>query len=129
MQSRTQGHFEGFALDVMKEAAQSGRDDCLNAGMNGYLSKPFSSGALLETLEKWLGPATPADLAAPPAATPTPSRVLPPPSSASASAKRPAIWKWRLSKATSKSWPPAPPNWTPNSNAWPNRQDRRERLS
>ena len=48
-------------IALTAHAMQSDRDDCLNAGMNGYLSKPVSTGALLETLEKWLGPATPAD--------------------------------------------------------------------
>jgi PAS domain S-box-containing protein len=37
-------------------ALQGDRDDCLNAGMNDYVSKPLMLRDLTETLEKWLPP-------------------------------------------------------------------------
>jgi CheY-like chemotaxis protein len=29
-------------------------DDCLKAGMNGYIAKPITAQVLVETLERWL---------------------------------------------------------------------------
>ena len=41
------------ALTADSEAAD--RDKCLNAGMNDYMRKPFSSEQIADMLKKWLG--------------------------------------------------------------------------
>jgi len=41
-------------IAITANAMQGDRDKCLEAGMNGYVSKPISLQALAEELEKWL---------------------------------------------------------------------------
>ncbi len=43
-------------IALTAHAMLSDRDRCLKAGMNDYLSKPVSAGALLDAIAKWLGP-------------------------------------------------------------------------
>jgi CheY-like chemotaxis protein/HPt (histidine-containing phosphotransfer) domain-containing protein len=46
-------------IALTAHAMQGDREKCLEAGMNGYVSKPISSKALLEVLDKWLPPTKP----------------------------------------------------------------------
>jgi len=55
-------------IAMTANAIQSGRDQCMEAGMNDFITKPLSAEALLEVIEKWLAPAKRA-------ACPTPAAV------------------------------------------------------
>jgi CheY-like chemotaxis protein/HPt (histidine-containing phosphotransfer) domain-containing protein len=43
-------------IAMTADATMSNRELCIEAGMNGFLTKPVSPEALREALEKWLGP-------------------------------------------------------------------------
>ena len=47
-------------------ATQADRERCLNAGMDSYVSKPFTQAILLGEIERWLSPRTAAPAVAPP---------------------------------------------------------------
>jgi PAS domain S-box-containing protein len=58
-------------IAMTAHAMQSDRDRCIAAGMNDYVSKPISPGAVATALERWLGCAR--DDAAPPTAADAPT--------------------------------------------------------
>ncbi len=57
MEIRQQEKNRGIPIIALTANALSGdREKCLNAGMNDYLTKPFSQSQVTSVLEKWLGP-------------------------------------------------------------------------
>jgi signal transduction histidine kinase/DNA-binding response OmpR family regulator len=72
---RSEAHRKGIPIIAMTaHALARDREDCLNAGMNDYISKPVDPLALVEVLAKWLPHNLPntTPVSAPPAAAPLP---------------------------------------------------------
>jgi CheY-like chemotaxis protein/HPt (histidine-containing phosphotransfer) domain-containing protein len=68
---RLEGAGRRIPIVAMTANAMDGeRERCLAAGMNDYITKPIDRTRLSQTLERWLVPARPAGVGAPPAVPP-----------------------------------------------------------
>ena len=76
-------------IAMTANALQGDREQCLQAGMDGYVTKPVSPKALAEAIERWLPPDGVAASTAPSTPTPTPTPTPPEPEAAKAEAVTP----------------------------------------
>lgn len=59
------GHFRGPIIAVTASALADEREQCIKAGMNDVLIKPFKHGDIEAICKKWLGPSSERELAVP----------------------------------------------------------------